>query len=168
MPTYAVSPALEMIGEESSSPGGKTHICLLSSTLALPVCRVKRPISWSAACGSEMTMAVSSLSLCGRDEERSELENAMPCFLGFRTRVISGIDATSSLPTAALMSLSADETWPGCSEVETSGSSWSASLSALLRKTFRRLEARKLGPSALSAMLMRNVQTVTIVLSVCQ
>lgn len=61
-------------------------MCLSSSTIALPVCFVKRPFSCSAVWGSEMIMAVSSLSLCGRDEDRSELEKAMPCFFGLRTR----------------------------------------------------------------------------------
>lgn len=45
-----------------------------------------------------MTKAVSSLSLCGRDEVRSELEKAMPCFFGLRTRVVSGRGAVSSSP----------------------------------------------------------------------
>jgi hypothetical protein len=39
-------------------------------------------------------MAVSSL-LCGRDEDASELEKAMPCFLGRRTRVVSDRDKAS-------------------------------------------------------------------------
>ena len=87
MPTYAVSSELE----NKFSLGGNTHICLSSATTVLPVCRAKRPFCTSWGWPSETTMAVSSL-LCGRDEDASELEKAMPCFLGRRTRVVSDRD----------------------------------------------------------------------------
>ena len=37
MPTYAVSPGLEWEYELEGSLGGKTHMCLSSSTIVLPV-----------------------------------------------------------------------------------------------------------------------------------
>jgi hypothetical protein len=157
MPTYAVSPALRKLYEVARWVA-ETHMCLSSSTMALPVCFVKRPFSCSAAWGSEMTMAVSSLSLCGRNEGRSKLENAIPCFLGFRTRETSDRDVESSLPTPVMLSTSAAETRPdGCNLASCGSSSSLVPLSALLRKTLRRLFARNLGPSAFSAMMMRSV-----------
>jgi hypothetical protein len=84
----------------------------------------------------------------------------MPCFLGFRTRETSDRDVASSLPAPVMSFASVVETRPDGCKLASCGSSSLVSLSALLRKTLRRLFARKLGPSALSAMLMRSVQTV--------
>lgn len=46
-------------------------------------------------------MAVSSLLLYGRDDVASELEKAIPCFFGLRTRAVSGREETS--PEASTM-----------------------------------------------------------------
>ena len=161
MPTYAVSPGLKLGHELGGSLVGQTHICLSSSTIVLPVCFVKRPFCCSTIGGSETTKAVSSLSLCGRDEVRSKLENAMPCFFGFRTRAMSGRDEASASSFMTLAE-SADGAWSGLAEVAIFGSSWLVSLPALLRKTLRRLFARKVGPSAVSSILMYHVQTVIV------
>lgn len=166
MPTYAVSPGLKSEYEVGGSLGGKTHICLSSSTIVLPVCFVKRPFCCSSSCGSDTTRAVSSLSFCGRDEVRSELEKAMPCFLGLRTRAMSGLDVASSSLVWTLALSSASGASSGREDVATCGS-WSlASLPALLRKTLRRLFARKVGPSAVSSILTYRVQAVIVAASV--
>ena len=167
MPTYAVSPDLKLGYELGGSLGGKTHICLSSSTIVLPVCFVKRPFLCSTIWGSETTRAVSSLSLCGRDEVRSELEKAMPCFFGLRTRAMSGRDILSSSPAMVLVFSSADGARSGSEQVVAAfGSSSLAPLPALLRKTLRRLFARKFGPSAIPSILMYSVQVVIVTWSV--
>lgn len=162
MPTYAVSPDLNFGHELGGWLVGKTHICLSSSTIVLPVCFVKRPFCCSTIGGSETTKAVSSLSLCGRDKVRSKLEKAMPCFFGFRTRAMSGREEASA---SSFMTL-ADVAWSGGVEVAIFGSSSLVSLPGLLRKTLRRLFARKVGPSAVSSILMCYVQTVIVISSV--
>ena len=100
-----------------------------------------------------MARAVSSLSLCGRDEIRSELENAIPCFFGLRTRGMSGRDVVSSSPGMTLVFSLTSGAWSGREDAATCGSSSLASLPALFRKTLRRLFARKVGPSAGSSIL---------------
>lgn len=114
-----------------------------------------------------MARAVSSLSLCGRDEIRSELENAMPCFFGLRTRVISDRDVVYSSPGMTLVLSSTSGTWSGREVVATCGSSSLSSLPALLRKTLRRLLARKVGPLAVSSMIRCTVQAAIAAASIC-
>jgi hypothetical protein len=94
-------------------------------------------------------MAVSSL-MCGRDEDWSELEKAMPCFFGLRTRVVSDRDKASPRVSAVLFVPSSGP----CAVLATCGSSPLALLSALLRKTLRRLVARKTGPFVLSSIVV--------------
>jgi hypothetical protein len=101
-------------------------------------------------------MAVSSLLLlCGRDEVGPELEKAMPCFFGLRTRVVSDRDKASSWVSAVLLvPFAGDAVESGsCIVLATCGSSPLALLSALLRKTLRRLVARKTGPLAFSSIV---------------
>ena len=90
----------------------------------------------------------------------------MPCFLGLRTRAISGRDVVPSSPVMALVFSSADGAWSGSEEVAIFGSSSLASLPALLRKTLRRLFARKVGPSADSFMILYRVQVSIVAVSV--
>jgi hypothetical protein len=105
-------------------------------------------------------MAVSSL-LCGRDEDGSELEKAMPCFFGLRTRVASDRDKVSPRVSTVLFAPSAGVTFSGpCTVLATCGSSPLASLSALLRKTLRRLVARKTGPLVLSSIVIVELRWV--------
>jgi hypothetical protein len=161
MPTYAVSSERE----SEVFLGGKTHICLSSATTVLPVGRAKRPFCGSWIWASETTMAVSSL-LCGRDEDGSELEKAMPCFFGLRTRAVSDRDRASPRASAVLFVSSAGvvvESGP-CTVLATCGSSPLASLSALLRKTLRRFVARKTGPLSLSSIVLRmsNIEVVVM------
>ena len=101
-------------------------------------------------------MAVSSSVVCGRDEFGPELEKAMPCFFGLRTRVVSDRDKTSSWVSAVLLvPFAGDAVESGsCIVLATCGSSPLALLSALLRKTLRRLVARKTGPLAFSSILI--------------
>ena len=115
-----------------------------------------------------MTRAVSSL-LCGREEFWSELEKAMPCFFGLRTRVVSDRDEASPWVSDVLFVPSAGVAFSGpCTVLATCGSSPLASLSALLRKTLRRLVARKTGPLALSSIVtteLGRVPTIAVVVS---
>lgn len=147
MPTYTVSSAQFDIFIE----GWRTHICLSSSTMALPVCRANRPFACATAGGSAIVTAVSSFLCWGRDEDRSELEKAMPCLFVWRRRPTSGRELASS-PYLLGCSLDGNERSTG-SSLARPGSSSLSSLSALLRNTLRRLFARNTGPSALSAML---------------
>lgn len=99
-------------------------------------------------------MAVSSL-LCGRDEDGSELEKAMPCFFGLRTRVVSDREKASPCVSIVLFVPSAGVAFAGpCTVLATCRSSPLASLSARLRKTLRRLVARKTGPFVLSSIMI--------------
>jgi hypothetical protein len=80
----------------------------------------------------------------------------MPCFFGLRTRVVSDRDKASSWGSAVLLvPFAGDAVESGsCIVLATCGSSPLALLSALLRKTLRRLVARKTGPLALSSMVI--------------
>ena len=80
----------------------------------------------------------------------------MPCFLGLRTRVVSDRDKASPGVSPVLFVPFAGvvvESGP-CAVLATCGSSPLALLLALLRKTLRRLFARKTGPLALSSIVI--------------
>lgn len=151
MPTYIVSSAQSDVRVKGHA-GWRTHICLSSSTMALPVCRAKRPFACATAGGSAIARAVSSLSCWGRDEDRSELEKAMPCFFALRIRATSGRELVSSSFLMAC-SLVGNEPATGSSLARRDSSSLLSSLSALLRNTLRRLFARKTGSLTFSPML---------------